>query len=71
MENSYYQCRNAVESFSVNGYNYSGNILLVDDVVDSKWTITVCGHYLMEAGFESVFPYALADSSQSDGDGNE
>ena len=71
MENSYFQCRNAVESFEVNDYNYSGNILLVDDMVDSKWTITVCGHYLMEAGFESVFPYALADSSQSDGDGNE
>jgi len=39
------------------------NVLLVDDVVDSRWTITVCGCKLMEAGCLKVFPFALADSS--------
>ena len=45
------------------GVRIPKNILLVDDVVDSKWTFTVCGYRLMEAGAEKVFPFALADSS--------
>lgn len=64
MNNSYHQCKNAVNSFKCKGNNYSGNIILVDDMVDSRWTITVCGHYLMEGGFDSVYPYALADTSR-------
>lgn len=70
MNNSYHQCKNALDSFKYKYKNNSGNIILVDDIVDSRWTLTVCGHYLMESGFESVFPYALADSSHKE-DGNE
>ena len=66
MENSYHQCRNARDSFHVKSGIYNGNIILVDDVIDSKWTITVCGYYLMKNGFTSVFPYALADSSHNE-----
>lgn len=64
MNNSYHQCRNAVNSYECKNYGYSGNVILVDDMVDSRWTITVCGHYLMEAGFNNVFPYALSDTSR-------
>ena len=39
-------------------------ILLVDDVVDSKWTLTVCGYFLSSSGCKEVYPFALADSSQ-------
>ena len=64
MENSSFQCENAFKSFHIrNGATVSGNILLVDDIVDSRWTLTVCGYRLMEAGAEKVFPFALADSS--------
>ena len=64
MENSAYQCGNAFASFDIRAdVSVSGNILLVDDVVDSKWTLTVCGYRLMEAGAERVYPFALADSS--------
>ena len=42
------------------------NILLVDDMVDSKWTFTVCGYRLMENRAEKVFPFALADSSRNE-----
>lgn len=64
MENSAHQCANAYTSFWVkDGVRIPKNILLVDDVVDSKWTFTVCGYRLMEAGAEKVFPFALADSS--------
>jgi ATP-dependent DNA helicase RecQ len=42
-------------------------VLLVDDIVDSRWTLTVCGYRLMEHGCREVYPFALADSSQKDG----
>jgi len=38
-------------------------VLLVDDVVDSRWTFTVLGIALREAGSGSVYPFALADTS--------
>ena len=41
-------------------------LILVDDVVDSKWTLTVCGYLLMQAGCEQVIPFALADSSSKE-----
>jgi ATP-dependent DNA helicase RecQ len=63
MENSAYQCANAYQSFSVkDNVMIPQNILLVDDVVDSRWTFTVCGYRLMEAGAENIYPFALADS---------
>ena len=64
MENSAHQCANAYTSFWVkDGVRIPKNILLVDDVVDSRWTFTVCGYRLMESGAEKVYPFALADSS--------
>ena len=46
------------------GYLQAGKgLLLMDDMVDSRWTLTVCGYRLMEAGAEKVYPFALADSS--------
>lgn len=64
MENNSYQCANAFQSFSVKtGVEIPENILLVDDIVDSRWTFTVCGYRLMEAGAERIYPFALADSS--------
>ena len=67
MENSAHQCANAVRSFSViDGANIPERVLLVDDVVDSRWTLTVCGFRLMEKGCKEVYPFALADSSQKE-----
>lgn len=64
MENNAHQCANAYQSFSVKeNVQLPRNILLVDDIVDSRWTFTVCGYILMEAGAEKVYPFALADSS--------
>lgn len=64
MQNSAHQCANAYQSFFVvENVSVPQNILLIDDVVDSKWTLTVCGYRLMEAGAENIYPFALADSS--------
>ena len=65
MENRAHHCNNALNSFSVNeGAFIPKSVLLIDDVVDSGWTLTVCGYNLMAAGCEKVYPFVLADSSQ-------
>ena len=67
MENTSYQCENALKSFKIKeDINLPEKLLLVDDMVDSKWTITVCGYRLMEAGCKEVYPFALADTSGRD-----
>ncbi len=67
MQNSPHQCENAFESFHIiEGVNVPKDILLIDDMVDSKWTFTICGYRLMENGAEKVFPFALADSSRNE-----
>lgn len=67
MKNSAFQCDNAFNSFHIKeGVDLPKNILLVDDMVDSKWTFTVCGYRLMENRAEKVFPFALADSSRNE-----
>lgn len=60
-KNSAWQCRNAMDSF-VATKPYWGNVLLIDDMVDSRWTLTVCGAKLIDAGASKVFPFALANS---------
>lgn len=37
-----------------------GPVLLVDDLVDSRWTMTVAGRLLRLAGAKEVLPFALA-----------
>lgn len=65
MENSSHQCENALSSFYIiDDIRIPRSVILVDDIVDSKWTFTVCGYRLMENGCEAVYPFALADSSQ-------
>ena len=67
MQNSGFQCKNAVDSFSVKeGAAVPDKVILVDDVVDSKWTLTVCGCKMMERGCQEVYPFALADSSHGE-----
>jgi ATP-dependent DNA helicase RecQ len=38
----------------------SGPVLLVDDLVDSRWTLTVAGSLLRDHGAGPVLPFALA-----------
>jgi ATP-dependent DNA helicase RecQ len=41
----------------------SGPVLLVDDLVDSGWTMTLAGRALRQAGAQGVLPLALAVSA--------
>jgi ATP-dependent DNA helicase RecQ len=61
MQNSAQQGANARARLGVVGRAVrSGPVLLVDDLVDSRWTLTVAGSLLREAGAGPVFPFALA-----------
>ena len=63
MANSVQQARNVEGSLSVVGDSVMpGPVLLVDDMVDSRWTFTVAAPLLRAAGCRAVFPYALADT---------
>jgi len=61
MENSFQQARNLDGVFAVDPEVIKPRpCLLVDDIVDSRWTMTVATALLRQAGCEAVFPLALA-----------
>ncbi len=39
---------------------HTGPILLIDDLADSRWTLTVAARLLRQAGAHSVLPFVLA-----------
>jgi hypothetical protein len=39
-------------------------VFLVDDMVDSRWSMTVCGVLLVEAGCGAVAPLAWAETTK-------
>jgi ATP-dependent DNA helicase RecQ len=64
MENSAFQVQNLDGAFEIvpfNGMERSG--LLIDDMYDSGWTMTVVTMLLREAGAGPVFPLAIARTS--------
>ena len=68
MRNSAQQASNVLHALRVDTGSLSAPVLLVDDIVDSRWTLTVAGHLLREAGVTAVHPFALAVASGSAGD---
>jgi ATP-dependent DNA helicase RecQ len=67
--NSFQQAQNLLAAFDVDRATVrSGPVLLIDDMVDSKWTFTVAAALLRRAGSGVVHPFALADSSSEDND---
>ena len=62
MQNSCQQARNIAGAFAIVD-SRPGPVLLVDDVVDSRWTFTILGSQLRSATGHPVYPLALADTS--------
>ena len=65
-ENRFHQCHNLDGAFSIEGPVLEGAVLLVDDVVDSNWTLTVVAALLRQAGCSTVWPFALAAANAGD-----
>lgn len=62
-QNRFHQCQNLDGVFGIEGEVPDGAVLLVDDVVDSGWTLTVIAALLRQAGSGPVWPVALTTSS--------
>jgi ATP-dependent DNA helicase RecQ len=64
LQNSVLQLENAKAKLAVDASAVlPGAVLVVDDLVDSRWTLTVAGSLLRAAGSGPVLPFALAESS--------
>jgi ATP-dependent DNA helicase RecQ len=58
--NSAYRLAGVWERFSAAGLEVpAGPVLLVDDLADSRWTLTVAGRTLRRAGATAVLPFVL------------
>ncbi|MEY2407896.1 MAG: ATP-dependent helicase RecQ [Verrucomicrobiota bacterium] len=66
MANSSQQARNVDGSLRIQGNVPAGPVLLVDDMVDSRWTLTVAAYLLTSNGSGPVYPLALASTANSD-----
>jgi len=60
--NSAYRLASVWQRFGTAGIDVPQGqpVLLVDDLVDSRWTITVAGRALRQAGASAVLPFVLA-----------
>lgn len=65
-QNRFHQCRNLDGAFEISELYQGQPVILVDDIVDSGWTLTVIAALLQQAGSGEVYPAALASSSVND-----
>ena len=63
MANSPSQFNNIQNAFEVENRIPSGPVLLIDDVVNSRWTFTVVGGRLLATGASHVYPFALSSTA--------
>ena len=66
MENSAHQGANVSGAFKIVGDLPLGPVFLVDDLVDSRWTLTEVGRILRQHGSGNVYPVALASTQSGD-----
>lgn len=67
MANSTQQARNIDGSLEINGQPVPrGPVLLVDDMVDSRWTLTVAAWLLRKSGSGDVWPMALSQTGHDE-----
>jgi ATP-dependent DNA helicase RecQ len=63
MENRFHQCHNLDGAFEINDIIANEPVLLVDDIVDSGWTLTLLSALLQKAGTGFVYPVALTSTA--------
>ena len=67
MANSTQQARNIDGSLALNGQPIpQGPVILVDDMVDSRWTLTVAAWLLRQSGSGEVWPMALSQTGHDE-----
>ncbi|MHB8627428.1 MAG: RecQ family ATP-dependent DNA helicase [Aggregatilineales bacterium] len=66
MRNSYQQASNVLGKFAIATKLKGSSVLLVDDIADSKWTLTIVGELLQRNGSGPVLPFVLAATNTGD-----
>ncbi len=66
MENSAHQAWNVGQSLEIGANPPPGPALLVDDIVDSRWTMTAAAYLLRFHGSGDVFPLSLSRAGRSE-----
>jgi len=60
MANSSMQARNVAGTLAALEQLPSGAVLLIDDIIDSGWTLTLAGWLLRQRGAAAIHPFTLA-----------
>jgi ATP-dependent DNA helicase RecQ len=63
MQNSSMQANNVINTLNISGGLCSAPVLLVDDILDSGWTLTIAGWLLRTHGSGPVYPFTLAQAT--------
>jgi len=58
-ENSQQQVENSINNWTVKSPIRQSPVLLIDDFVNSRWTLTIVGRMLRINGTEKVYPFTL------------
>jgi ATP-dependent DNA helicase RecQ len=63
MQNSSMQAHNVLNTLGVSGNVPNAPVLLVDDILDSGWTLAMAGYLLRTHGSGLVYPFTLAQAT--------
>jgi ATP-dependent DNA helicase RecQ len=63
MQNELKQAKNVIDSLTINGKILNKPVLLVDDIIDSGWTLAIAGYLLRMNGSGIVYPFTIAQAS--------
>ncbi|MEW5830395.1 MAG: RecQ family ATP-dependent DNA helicase [Chloroflexota bacterium] len=63
MQNSSMQANNVFNTIGISGDIPAAPVLLIDDILDSGWTLTMAGWLLRSQGCSQVFPFTLAQAT--------
>jgi len=63
MQNSSMQANNVFNTIGISGDIPNAPVLLVDDILDSGWTLAMAGWLLRSHGCGQVFPFTLAQAT--------
>ncbi len=69
MQNSTMQARNVIGTLTSDPKLPDEPVLLVDDIIDSGWTLTMAGYLLRTSGSGPVYPFTLAQATGRNNNG--
>jgi len=64
MQNDVTQATNVLGALAVKQKIPAGPVLLIDDIIDSGWTLTMAGYLLRKNGSGPVFPFTLSQATK-------